>query len=83
MRIAITAAVLLISLTVTAVVVFVALFLLTGPHTGHLPDPLAPLAIAAGAVTLLTVPALAARATWRRLAPASSLQPPEARSSAG
>lgn len=61
-----------LAFAVMAPAVFLAVFLLAGPHGGALPQALHGAALAAGWVVVMVVPAMAGRWAWRRLAPAQS-----------
>jgi hypothetical protein len=57
-----------LSLAVLAPVCFFGVMFLAGPHSDILPDVLAPVVALLGLAVLLGVPALVARAVWRRRA---------------
>ena len=60
-----------ITVAVLAPVCFIVTMVLAGPHSSILPSSLQPLVLALGWIVFLVCPVLAARAVWRRRAPAS------------
>ena len=60
-----------ITVAVLAPVCFIVTMVLAGPHSSILPSWLQPLVLALGWMAFLVGPVLAARAVWRRRAPAS------------
>ncbi len=72
MRILGTCVAFLIAFAVTAVVAFVVMLVLAGPHSGLLPSSLETATLVLGWLAVGIVPILAGRWAWRRLAPPRS-----------
>jgi hypothetical protein len=67
MRLLITLLTYVVSLAFVASAAFVAVIVVAGPHAGLLPAPLEAVALGLGWLAVLALPALAARAVWRRM----------------
>lgn len=70
MRYVLTAAAFLLALALVAVVAFVAVIVLAGPHSDMLPQWLQVVVFILGWVAVLGVPGYVARKVWRQLQPA-------------
>jgi len=66
-RILLTALSYLLSLAATAALCFLLVLVVAGPHAGLLPAWLEPVALVAGWLVVLALPAIIARTVWRRL----------------
>jgi hypothetical protein len=71
-RVALTVLAVVLSLCVTAVVMFFAVLILAGPHGSTVPSALQPAVLVVGWLVVVAVPLAVARWVWRRLARAPS-----------
>jgi hypothetical protein len=68
-RVALTILAAVLSLCLTAVVVFFAVLILAGPHSSMVPSALQPAVLVVGWLVVVVVPLTVARWVWRRFAP--------------